>query len=78
MTVVLLLPHVPSEHIPPPPVHQHGERQEGQLVHCLREKVVDVVRRVVHGALHQTQGLEVARRRHGESYRFADGFVETW
>lgn len=60
MTIVLLLPNIASEDVPPPAVHHQREREKCQLVHSLGEEEVHVVGGVVDGALDQAEGLEVA------------------
>lgn len=77
MAVILLLPNIPGEDVPPPAVHDQREWKEGQLVHSLAEEEVHVVSRVLHRALDKAEGLEVAGRGDGESDRLANRFVET-
>lgn len=78
MAVVSLLVRCSFEYVPSPQVEGQAERQERELVHGQSKQIVDVVRDVVDGVQYQSKSLQMLGRRHGERYRFANGFVKSY
>jgi len=66
------------EDIPPPEVHEVGERQERQFIQSETEQMIEVVFRVVLASFQQSNFPQMFTSSHWESHHISHGLVETW